>query len=234
MTPRLARIAFAGFAVLAGAVTYNALYRQDSAPVRAIVPDDAVKPPSARKDRADKAPAAKTKPQPDPAKRSAVPAAKAGDVAAAPPEKVSPDTVKAIQRELRQRGFGALEADGTVKPVTRAAIMAFEDANRLPLKGEVSEELLKYLLFGVPPTAQSGAGEVRSPHAEALVKQVQRQLAERGYRAGTADGRLTPATAAAIRQFEVDEGLPPKGRISAEVVARLHARVPGPMVNAGR
>lgn len=107
MTPRLARIAFAGFAVLAGAVTYNALYRQDSAPVRAVVPDEAVKPPSARKDRADKAPAAKTKPQPDPAKRSAVPAAKAGDVAAAPPEKVSPDTVKAIQRELRQPGASA-------------------------------------------------------------------------------------------------------------------------------
>ena len=234
MTPRLARIAFAGFAALAGAVTYNALYRQTPASAKPVADEQSAKAPAARKERVEKAPAAKTKPQPDPAKRSAAPTAKGDDLAAIPLEKTSPETVKAIQRELKQRGFGALEADGAIKPVTRAAIIAFEDANRLPLKGEASEELLKYLLFGVPPAAQAEASEVRSPHAEALIKQVQRQLADRGYRVGTADGRLTPATASAIRQFEADEGLHPKGRISADVVLRLQARAPGPLANAGR
>jgi peptidoglycan hydrolase-like protein with peptidoglycan-binding domain len=100
--------------------------------------------------------------------------------------------------------------------------MAFEHEHRLPLTGEATQALLKYLVFGVAPAAHAdGAREVRSAHAQALVKDVQRLLAARGYRAGAIDGRLSAETVKAIRLFETDQGLEPRGRISAAVVTRL-------------
>jgi uncharacterized protein len=56
---------------------------------------------------------------------------------------------------------------------------------------------------------------------------VQRQLAARGYRPGAADGRLSAETVAAIRTFEADQGLVPKGRISAVLLDRLESGMAG-------
>jgi len=113
-------------------------------------------------------------------------------------------------------------------PTVRAAVMAFEHEQRLPLTGEPTQELLKLLLFGAPlPAGAAGSPEVRSPQAKALVSDVQRQLAARGYRPGTADGRLSAETVAAIRTFEADQGLVPKGRISAAVLERLESGMGG-------
>jgi peptidoglycan hydrolase-like protein with peptidoglycan-binding domain len=47
-------------------------------------------------------------------------------------EGASAGTIKAIQRELKDRGYGPLEADGAAGPATRAAIASFEEANQLP------------------------------------------------------------------------------------------------------
>ncbi len=138
------------------------------------------------------------------------------------------DTVRAVQAELNRRGHGPVTADGVVRPATRAAIMAYEHEHRLPLTGEATQELLKQLLFGAPPAgAAAGPPEVRSPQAQAVIRDVQRQLAARGYRPGAADGRLSAETVAAIRTFEADQGLVPKGRISAVVLERLESGMAG-------
>ena len=138
------------------------------------------------------------------------------------------DTVRAVQAELNRRGYGPLGADGVMRPAVRAAIMSFEHEHRLPLTGEASQELLKQLLFGGPPPAgAAGPPEVRSPKAQAVIRDVQRQLAGRGYRPGPADGRLTAETIAAIRTFEADQGLVPKGRISAVLLERLESGMAG-------
>jgi membrane-bound lytic murein transglycosylase B len=68
---------------------------------------------------------------------------------------------------------------------------------------------------------------VRSPQAQGVVRDVQRQLAARGYRPGAADGRLSAETIAAIRTFEADQGLVPKGRISAVLLDRLESGMAG-------
>jgi len=68
---------------------------------------------------------------------------------AAGPQKsdaASPDTIRAIQRELRQKGYGNLAADGTLRPHTRAAIMAYEYDHGLVLTGQASEGLLTRIL----------------------------------------------------------------------------------------
>ncbi len=153
----------------------------------------------------------------------------------APPTEAGPadtgadaDTVRAVQAELNRRGYGPVTADGIMGPAGRAAIMAFEYEHRLPLTGQATQEVLKLLLFGAPPAAtDAGPPEVRSPQAQALVSDVQRQLTARGYRPGAADGRLSAETVAAIRAFEADQGLVPKGRISAPVLERLESGMGG-------
>lgn len=138
------------------------------------------------------------------------------------------ETVRAVQAELNRRGYGPLAADGVMRPAARAAVMAFEHEHRLPLTGEASQELLKQILFGAPPAAgAAGPPEVRSPQAQGVIRDVQRQLAARGYRPGAADGRLSAETIAAIRTFEADQGLVPKGRISAVLLDRLESGMAG-------
>ena len=43
---------------------------------------------------------------------------------------------------------------------------------------------------------------------------------------GRADGRLTAETERAIREFELDRGMVPRGRICAELVRQLGAAAP--------
>jgi hypothetical protein len=111
-----------------------------------------------------------------------------------------------------------------MRPVTRAAILSWEYDNKLPLTGEATEALLTRLVLGAPGNeVGTSAREVQSAHAEATIKRVQRLLSANGYRPGPADGRLRSDTVEAIRAFEQDQGLAPKGRVSAEVLARLQA-----------
>jgi hypothetical protein len=57
------------------------------------------------------------------------------------------DVVRAVQRELRQRGYRSGIANGVAGPLTRAAIMAFQHDHGLPPTGAPSEDLLKVIVF---------------------------------------------------------------------------------------
>jgi hypothetical protein len=213
MTPRQARVALGVFLLLATGVTGNALYLQSAAPDGA-----ARKKGVAPKQRSPAGPA-------HGAKRANLVKSQAAGAESnleVPPDEADVGAVRSIQRELERRGYGPLIADGIMRPAARAAVMAFEHEHRLPLTGEATQTLMKHLVFGTPAAAQApGAPQVRSPHAEALTKDVQRLLARRGYRPGAIDGRLSPETVRAIRAFEADQGLEPEGRISARLVVRL-------------
>jgi peptidoglycan hydrolase-like protein with peptidoglycan-binding domain len=63
---------------------------------------------------------------------------------------------------------------------------------------------------------------VGSGHAEQVIRSVQQRLAALGYQPGRIDGRPSEETAKAIRDFEMDKGLVPRGRVSAELVTRLN------------
>jgi peptidoglycan hydrolase-like protein with peptidoglycan-binding domain len=216
MTPRQARIALGAFLLLATGVTGNALLLQSAQPVDGAARKGGVAPKS------------DPPPQPAPAegtKRATLVkpgAAGAESDLETPPDEADIEAVRSIQRELKRRGYGPLIADGVMRPPARAAVMAFEHEHRLPLTGEATRALLKHLVFGIPPAPQTAGGpEVQSPHAAALIRDVQRLLAARGYRPGAIDGRLSAETVTAIRVFETDQGLAPTGRISAEIVTRL-------------
>jgi peptidoglycan hydrolase-like protein with peptidoglycan-binding domain len=252
MTPRQARVALAGFVLLAAGVTSNALYFQGGAHRAA---DKAAAPSPSRTEprqqpatpkpskggktaaQAEAAPEP-VKGAPEPAKSSPEPVkstqalkvrmVRVATIGEPPPEPADAETVRAVQNELNRRGYGPVVADGVMRPAGRAAIMAFEHEHRLALTGEASQELLKHLVIGVPPPAEtSGLPEVASAHAQALIKDVQRQLSARGYRPGAVDGRLSSETIAALRAFEADQGMVPKGRISVAVLERLRSGIAG-------
>lgn len=240
MTPQQARIALGGFFLLAIGVTTNALHLQGAvssvtektaATARPARPPGAPKPGKTAKTPV-KTPAADAQQSPPQSPPDSTPktAAKSNPpvkvrmvrVATVGTEEADTDTVRAVQEALNQQGYGPIEADGVMRQPTRAAIMAFEHDHRVALTGEASQALLKQLVFGVAETEVArGSAEVRSPHAEAIVKQVQQSLLTRGYHAGAVDGQLSAETVAALRTFETDQGLVPKGRISAEVLERL-------------
>lgn len=74
--------------------------------------------------------------------------------------------------------------------------------------------------------ARSAAGARRTASISAappspLIKQVQRKLARLGYDPGPVDGRLGPATRAAIRKFQIANNMPPTGNIEPGVMALL-------------
>jgi peptidoglycan hydrolase-like protein with peptidoglycan-binding domain len=219
MTPRQARVALGAFLLLTAGVTGNALLLQGAQPVDGAARKGGVAPnPDPPKQRTPAGTAEETK-----RATLAKPGAPGTEAdLEAPPDEADVEAVRSIQRELKRRGYGPLIADGIMRPAARAAVMAFEHEQRLPLTGEATQALLKHLVFGVSPAVQTAEGpQVQSAHAAALVRDVQRLLAARGYRPGAIDGRLSAETVRAIRVFETDQGLESRGRISAEIVTRL-------------
>lgn len=136
--------------------------------------------------------------------------------------KADSELVIAVQRELRQRGYAPAGGDGVLNDTLRAAILAYEFDSGMPLTAEPGDALLKRLLLGADAGgAAAGAGSVRSRQAERLIRSAQQGLAALGYQPGNAEGQLSPETRRALREFELDRGMIPKGRLSPEVMQRL-------------
>ena len=220
MTPRQARVALVGFLFLAAGVTINAVFMQgrpaaataakpaEPAPARATsrTGKAPATPPATRKETSapraafDEQPMRIARFGPDLTKLGVVPEAQSEPAANA-------ETIRAIQRELGQRGYGPLSGDGVVGLATRAAVMAFEHDQGLALTGEPSDRLLKRILLGGPAEAVRTT-RVASPQAEDVIRIVQRRLAALGYQGGRSDGRLGDDTVKAIREFELDQAVP--------------------------
>jgi len=128
--------------------------------------------------------------------------------------------VKAIQRELTTKGYDPGPVDATMGLFTRAAIMAYETDQGLPLIGEPSPELLEHIVLGesVMPVSRTSAAPAETV---ALIKAVQQILTDQGYEPGTVDGVIGAGTAAAIKSFERDRGLKETGRISGKLLGKI-------------
>jgi peptidoglycan hydrolase-like protein with peptidoglycan-binding domain len=237
MTSGQARVALGGFFLLAAGVAINALFLQPGpAALLKEAADRGARQPGERARKGAESPRV-VSPQPSqprvgpPAIRPAEervarlkPDSASVDAAVLPAEpSADSEMISAIQRELKLHGYAGIGADGALNDPTRAAILAFEYDSGLPLAAEPTPAILKRLVLGASAGADvsAGAGSVRSPQAERLVRGVQQTLATLGYQPGPANGQLTQETRRAIREFELDRGLIPKGRISAEVLARL-------------
>lgn len=136
-------------------------------------------------------------------------------------------TTLAVQSELERRGYQPGAADGTPGLVTRAAVLAYEYDQGLPITADPSPEVLAHLRHGssAPGIAIGldgpAAGKAAAGHAETVIRAVQQSLRALGYLTAVADGQSGDETVRAIREFEMDAGMVPTGRISAPLVVRL-------------
>ena len=147
------------------------------------------------------------------------------------------DTIRAIQRELKEINLYPGLIDGKSTLLLQAAIMAYEQAQALPLTGEPTQSLLRDLIVGPngrsvqSPTATLGVTP-GSP-AERLILDVRQKLSALGYAVGLGDPRLTLDLIQAIRAFERDSTLPQSGRISAQLVLQIQRSAAAPKPRQG-
>lgn len=261
MRPALTRATLIGALLLTLAVAANALLFQSGGPGRAAAERvrQAAEADRARRLAIDKMPeAVKEAKKPDVPALAEKPAAKEPPVPArlsglksesfnAAVMKVepafgsntgdaAPDTIRAIQRELIQRGYGPITQDGVPGLSTRAAILAFEKDAGFALTAEASDALLKRILLGASADRNeaANAGKVKSTQAEQVIRTVQQSLAGLGYQPGKIDGRVGEESERAIREFEMDQGTTPTGRVSADLVVRLSRAAGAGKLSAAR
>lgn len=122
---------------------------------------------------------------------------------------VDEETIAEIQSELRRRGYAVPVVTGRADAETEAAIRRYERDRGMRQTGQPSRSLLAAL------QAEPPAGE------RERIRAVQTALGERGYRVGTPDGLMGPATVAAIRTYQSDTGMRPTGQITPELLASL-------------
>ena len=130
--------------------------------------------------------------------------------------------VLAIQRELGDKGYLPRRADGRLDVMTRAAILAFETDNNLPLTADASDRLLQSLLLGAAVDAIADRQEVGA-EVPKLVRLVQHLLAKHGCGKIEKNGKIDRPTQRAIIRCQGVFALPADGRISAALVAKLQA-----------
>ncbi len=137
-------------------------------------------------------------------------------------------TVRALQRELRSRGF-RVAVDGVYGAGTRSAVARFQRRLGLRINGLVDRPLLWWLGLSVcdlpgPTTARGAAdGRLRLGAYGPQVCTLQRQLVRAGASIAV-DGGYGPQTRAAVRRAQRRHGLRPTGVADARLRARLRAR----------
>lgn len=225
-----------------------------AAPARPAEParpiDAAPKPPAAKPPVVEHAAAARPAAAPEPATQKPKPPAAdtpsaitlarlaiegtTPDRTAARPDP-DVDLVRRVQKELLVRGYGPIITRDRLGPMLRAALMAWEYDNHLPITGQPTEALLERMTATEPPrrAPDAMARKVKSPEAEQVTRTIQHSLTALGHAPGAIDGQLSPDTERAIRAFETAQGIPPTGRVSAELFGRL-ARAMGARSSAGR
>lgn len=221
MTPSATRFAFLSFALLSGAMATNIFILQPPARQLAAAPanDGTSLGGTGWTSRTPAPPSRDTAAKTD----AVVPRLETGAVKPVPETTNRSDLVRAVQRELKAKGYEVGAVDGVPGLVTRGAIMAYEADSDLPLTGEPRQALLQHLVLGsadIGPSAQ-GDRTAPGPEAEAVIRAVQRAFRQLGYLTTLPDGRLNEATRRAIRKFEGDRKLKETGRISGELLAKL-------------
>ena len=127
---------------------------------------------------------------------------------------------KQIQEALKNAGFDPGPADGKIGAKTRAAIKEFQRDNGLTVDGKVGAQtraaLSKYLA-----APQTPAGELTGSEDDAHNREIQLALKNAGLDPGQIDGKIGPRTRAAIREFQIKQGLSPDGKVKDEDWAEL-------------
>jgi peptidoglycan hydrolase-like protein with peptidoglycan-binding domain len=129
----------------------------------------------------------------------------------------SPEIIRKVQETLNARGYKAGAANGELGETTRTALRAFQKSENIAVTGRLNSRTLSAL--GIPEgTASAGA---TAPASRDTIRKVQRELAQRGYQPGAADGIMGRATRAALMDFQRKENLAVTGRPDRQTLKAL-------------
>ena len=129
--------------------------------------------------------------------------------------------VEAVQRELAASGIYSGPIDGVSGRRTGLAILAYQRMQGLDLTGVATPELVDHIQLTRQFAAADTTGSLAPDYSGDNVRGVQRRLKELGYDPGAIDGGVGAQTQIAIRRFEQDRGMRVTGRLSEALVAEL-------------
>ena len=142
------------------------------------------------------------------------------------------ETVRQVQRHLSALGYYNGATDGDAGSMTNAAIRRYQIAMNLKVTGELNKQTLEKM--GLDASAPApGYNAIQAlfrggPLARAdAVRQVetlraaQLKLAELGYYAGAHNGLPGPAMTAAIKEWQITNGLLSNGLLDTETMQGL-------------
>ena len=149
---------------------------------------------------------------------------------------VGSERVLEIERALYAMGYHDENFDALLDDVTRKALRSFQQANGLNPSGEPDSATLTLLDSGMGVTCHQYLLELQSRYEDVPILQsgsmgeavgaLQRKLRDLGYFAGECDGMFGDATMAAVRRFQMANGLTETGAADRSTQLRLNEGSP--------
>lgn len=144
---------------------------------------------------------------------------------------MSSERVLEIERMLYTLGYHDENFDALLDDVTRKALRSFQEANGLTPTGETDSATLQLLDSGMGISCHQYLVSLREEYADIPILQsgsageavagIQRKLKELGYFTGECDGMFGEATLAAVRRFQMANGLTETGMADRSTQFRL-------------
>jgi peptidoglycan hydrolase-like protein with peptidoglycan-binding domain/DNA invertase Pin-like site-specific DNA recombinase len=130
--------------------------------------------------------------------------------------------VRALQRRLRALGWQPGRVDGLFGPRTERAVVRFQEAAGVAVDGIVGPQTQGALDRARRSPLRRGDGYAE-PAGSPRVRELQRELRNKGLRPGQVDGRFGPLTEAAVTRLERREGLRQDGVVDDRTRRALSA-----------
>jgi N-acetylmuramoyl-L-alanine amidase len=132
----------------------------------------------------------------------------------------NPTAVRAVQNRLRQLGFYSGPADGVWGGSTQVALERFQRSRGLESTGQLTGATLSAMNID-PSTLPTRSASLAEPLDPAVIRNIQRRLAQLGYHPGRVDGVWGSGSEAALERFQRNRGLEPDGSLNPTTLAAL-------------
>lgn len=144
------------------------------------------------------------------------------------------DAVRAMQTRLKSLGYLTGTADGSFGDATKAAVIAFQTANGLKADGKAGTSTLNRLYStaaiaaSAMPTATAstsvdGYTTLSEGDTGTAVRNLQQALKNKGFYAGSVDGKFGAGTTAAVVAFQSANGLRADGKAGPATQRALYS-----------
>jgi len=124
--------------------------------------------------------------------------------------------VRELQETLRQKGFFSASATGYFGPLTKDAVISFQQSVGLQATGTVDSQTWQALRGSQVDSRSLSVGDSGDQ-----VRRLQERLLQRGYLTGTPNGYFDESTRVAVSNFQRDYQLPQSGNADANTLAAL-------------